>query len=142
MQISNSNYYFNESPIRPTAILTTSYVPATVIGGDNQPANSLENLWKNNQLILYVSFTKGSLTSGGIKIEFSNDGSNWYQETEDDLAASTGIITEILQTRIFTASGNYRIPVKITDQFIRVSAIGTGTTTSSSMQINAIIANN
>lgn len=140
MQISNSKYYFIN--IRPAAILTTSYVPAVVLGGDNQQDSILQNLFTNNQLILYVAFTIGSLTNATLKIEFSNDGTTWYQETEDNLAASTGVITEVPITRIFTATGNYRIPIKMNDAYVRVSAEGVGTVTASSLSINAIVGNN
>lgn len=139
MQVSTSNYYF--TPIRASAVLTTGYVAGTILGGTNQPNNTLESLWKNNQLILYVAFTIGSLTNTTIKVEFSNDGVTWYEETTDYLAATTGVITETVTTRIFTATGNYRIPIKIQDNFIRISALGTGTVTGSTLQIDAVVGN-
>lgn len=118
--------------VRSAAILTNSYVAGTVIGDPNL-------IYEKNQLIIEVDFTKGSLTSGGIKIEFSNDGTTYRQETIDSIDFTTGIITEQLASRIFTSSGNYTIPIPIKYRYIKVSAIGNGTVTSSSMTITAIV---
>lgn len=128
--------------IRSSLVLTNSYVPGLVIGGQTTDAYFVGPCGLRNQLILYVDFTLGSLTSGEIKVEFSNDGIDWYQETIDDIASSTGIITERNSVRTFSATGKYRIPIKINDNYIRVSAHGTGTATGSLMAINAIIGNN
>lgn len=135
-------------PVRDVAILTTSYVPGNIIGKsqDNATYEYLSGpVGLLNQLILYVDFTKGSLTTAELIIEFNNDltdDNGWYQETIDDIASSTGVITERNAVRTFAASGKYRIPVRINDQFIRVSIKGTGTVTSSSAKINAIVGNN
>jgi hypothetical protein len=128
-------------PIRDAAILTTSYVAGNVIGV-KAPPYMAGPVGLYNQLILYVDFTKGSLTTAELLIEFSDNQTDWYQETVDDIAAATGIITEHNAVRTLTATGKYRIPIKINDQFIRVSIKGTGTVTSSSVAINAIIGNN
>jgi len=136
---------YNFMPVRSAAILTTSYVAGTVIGGKGADPNFqyfVGPAGLKNQLILYVDFTLGSLTTAELIVEFSNDNSDWYQETEDDLAASTGINTERNQVRTFVATGKYRIPITINDNFIRVSVKGTGTTTGSSMKIGAVIGNN
>lgn len=133
-------------PIRAAAILTTSYVAGNIIGKSTPALDYLSGpVGLLNQLILYVDFTLGSLTSGDLIVEFNNDVSDvngWYQETIDDIAASTGVVTEHNAVRTFAGSGKYRIPIKINDQFIRVSIKGTGTVAGSSAQINAIIGNN
>ena len=137
MNNTNDYSFYN---LRTPTILTNSYVASTTILGTapNTPAISCEN-----QLILYVHFTKGSLTSAELIIEFSHDGTtNFVQETTDDLTASTGITTQRLSTRTFTSSGDYRIPIRINDAHIRVSVKGTGTTTGSLMSVDAIIGNN
>lgn len=128
-------------PVRSAAILTTSYVAGDIIGV-NTPEYMAGPVGLYNQLTLYVNFTIGSLTTAELIIEFSDDLVNWVQETIDDIAASTGIITQRNSVRTFTASGAYRIPLPINDQFIRVSIKGTGTVTASSATINAIIGNN
>lgn len=148
MQLNDYRYI----PIRDAAILTNSYVAGRIIGQvpNDLASNPPDYAYLSgpvgllNQLILYVDFTIGSLTTGEIKVEFNNDPTDdngWYQETIDDIAASTGIVTERNSVRTFSATGKYRIPIKINDQYIRISAHGTGTVTSSSMKINAIIGN-
>jgi len=75
---------FTTKSIRSAAILTGSYVAGTVIdtGGIY------------NQGILNLQFTIGSLTTAEIKIEFSNDNSTYYQES--NASVSTGTTTETL----------------------------------------------
>lgn len=133
-----SNYGFY--PVRTSTVLTTGYVTGQILGLGTKESGTV-NL--NNQLILYIHFTIGSLTTAEVIVEFSNDGlTNWVQETYDDIAASTGISTERLMTRSFAASGNFRIPIQMNDQYVRVSTKGTGTVTGSLMAIDAIIGNN
>ena len=144
-----SDYVF--MPIRDAAILTTGYVAGNVIGAVNageKPASGqmLQHFVGTaglfNQIILYVDFTKGSLTTAEILVEFSDNNVDWYAETVDDVNAGTGIITERNAVRQLTANGKYRIPIRVNDNYIRVSIKGTGTVTSSSAKIGAIIGNN
>lgn len=125
--------------VRAAAILTNAYVAGTIIG---LPANFPESgVHLNNQLGLYIQFTIGSLTDLLIKIEFSNDpafaAANTVQETSSVI--STGISTDTNIVHKYTASGGYRIFVPIKDRYIRISAEGEGTVTSSSLAITAII---
>jgi len=122
---------FITQPIRTAAVLTTSYVAGTEL----TPSNVDPII--HNQLILLVDFTIGSLTTAELKIEFSPDGTNYYQETADSV--SGGTIGEAVGTRQFSATGAYRIAVPIKDHYIKVSVKGTGTVTSSSMAIKAIL---
>ncbi len=131
--------------VRSAAILTNSYVAGTVIGPAPiaNPAGALPvsspgiELTSENQIVVLVKFTIGSLTDARIKLEFSNDGSTYYQETFATI--STGTETDYLGEHVFTASGNYRIPVQLKDKYLKISAIGTGTLTSSSMTIDTVI---
>jgi hypothetical protein len=120
-------------PIRASAVLTTSYVAAAVIGASENSANN----GLRNQLLLLVDFTLGSLTSGGIKVEFSPDGTDYYQETFEAIAA--GVATDTLGVHTFTATGKYRLAIPCKDNFIKVSAIGTGTVDDSLMAIKAVV---
>lgn len=115
--------------LRASAILTALYVTSGTVLKDESGLS--------NQLVLLVDFTIGSLTSASIKIEFSDDQTNWYQETTDSI--SSGVITVSLATHKLLASGPYRIPIEIKDRYIRVSAIGDGTATGSLMAINAVL---
>lgn len=114
--------------IRPATILTTSYVAGTV----------LEDLQGLSQANLLVSFIKGSLTSAQLKVEFSIDGTNYFQETFSSI--STGTSTEELGEHKFTSEGNYIINLPINYRYMKVSVKGTGTVTSSSVAIKAVLA--
>ena len=114
-------------PVRAAAILTNSYVAGTV----------LTNVQEKNQLEIEVQFTKGSLTNAIIKVEFSPDGVTYRQQTFGSI--STGVKTLSLGTNLIAADGNYTISIPIKTKNIKISAIGTGTVTSSSMEINAVV---
>jgi hypothetical protein len=118
--------------VRTAAILTNGYVAGTVIGTVDP-----KTLHNYNQLLLYVDFTIGSLTDCQIKIEFSKDNSDFYQETMS--SQSAGVSTDTMMVHKIAATGKYRIAIPIKDRYIKVSAIGTGTVTTSSLQIKAVI---
>ncbi len=120
---------YSTKVVRPAAILTTSYDSWNVIG----PVDS------KNQLIVYFFYTKGDSTSAQLKIEFSDNWTDYVQETFNVVSGWTS--TETLWERTFTTSGNYRIPVPIKDKYIKISTKATGTVTSSSVAINAIVGN-
>lgn len=125
--------------VRPAAILTTGYIAGTVLGPvETTSGMPAAHPSRYNQLNLLASFTIGSLTDAQIKIEFSHDGVTYYQETADS-APSTGVVTESVIVRKLTATGNYRITLPIKDNYIKISAIGTGTVTSSSLKIDAVL---
>jgi len=117
--------------VRSAATLTDSYVAGTVL----TPAG------KYNQLIVYWQFTKGSLTTGELKIEFSADGGNTYNQ-ETFAAVSGDTETDTLGEHAVSATGKYRIPVAIGpgETHIKISVKGTGTVTSSSATVDAILA--
>lgn len=135
--------------IRAAAILTNSYVPATIIGATQASALTPAITWKVadcNFLGLEVAFTIGSLTSVNLKIEFSDDnGTTWYQLT--NATTTTTVITPTAANFNIAATGNLYLNINAlffngggfkTDQ-IRVSAQGVGTVTSSSLAIKAIV---
>lgn len=120
------------TPIRAAAILTGSYVAGTVIGPTTPgaPANK-------NQMNLLVDFTLGSLTSASIKVEFSHDGTTYFQDTFMNISGATADLSPGVYR--VAADGKYIINVPIKYNYVKVSAIGTGTATDSSMTIDAII---
>lgn len=120
--------------IRTAAILTNSYVAGTIVGN----TTNTSHVFRQNELLLYVSFTIGSLTDLRIKIEFSPDNVTYYQETNSG-NPSSGVVTDEVYERKYTASGNYRLAIPIKDRYIKISAKGTGTVTSSSCTIDAIL---
>ena len=114
--------------IRASAILTSSYVAGEIIA----------NAGGMDQLLLGIAFTKGSLTSMSIKIEFSMDGSTWYQETYEG-ASSSGVVSPEVFVRTYTANFAGVIAIPVMANYIKVSAIGTGTATSSLLAIDSLL---
>ena len=122
---------FENKVIRESAILTNSYVAS-----DARGLNDSLVLTDKNQVILLVDFTKGSLTSMEMKVDFSHDGITYFQETSINISGGTGTVSLFEYT--FTATGKYRIAIPIKDKFIRASVKGTGTVTSSLCEITTI----
>lgn len=113
--------------IRDAAILTTSYVASIVL-------DQVENY---NQLNLYCYFTKGSLTTAEVKVEFSIDGTNYAQQSMVTSSAGVGTVNKFeYQT---AEDGNVVLSLPISARFIKVSAKGTGTVSSSSLKIDAFL---
>jgi len=112
--------------VRAAAVLTNSYVPGAVIDTSLQ-----------NEIILYISFTKGSLTSAEIKAEFSYDGVNYFQETSRSIVGGTS--TDTLLEHTYGASGPYVLDLPVMCNYVRFSAKGTGTVTNSSMTLDALV---
>lgn len=111
------------STVRDSAILTTSYVAGTVVDTEGI----------RNQIMIYADFTLGSLTDAQIKVEFSRDGATYYQETFSSISSGTDTLS--LGVHKMTATGLYRIALDVMDRYVKISAIGTGTTTSSLLAI-------
>jgi hypothetical protein len=118
------------STVRSAAILTTSYV-----GSDSV------DVTRCNQIVFLVDFTIGSLTDMRAKVQFSVDGTNWYDEP--------------INTTGTTSSGEYQAPIKslvhklaetasrtiaapVLGKYARLAVKGEGTVTSSSCTIQAV----
>lgn len=119
-------------PVRTAAILTNAYVAGNKLGPKTEG-----NPQGKNQMVLLIAFTIGSLTDLQIKVEFSHDDTTYYQETFSSVSTTTS--TESLGIHKFALSGNYRIAIPIKDNYVKISAIGTGTVTSSSLTIDAVL---
>ena len=74
--------------IRDSLILTNGYVVGNILGKDVSEPSIIQT---SNQMVLYVDFTKGSLTSDEIKVEFSDDGINWTQSSGDQTDGASDI---------------------------------------------------
>ena len=91
--------------IRPSTVLTTSYVAGDLIDSTSVPYS-----YANNQLLFYVDVALGSLDSVEFIVEFSADETTWFQESiEGAPAGGTSIVTPYV--RQFTADGRYRVGV-------------------------------
>lgn len=118
--------------IRAAAILTGSFV-----SGDSDINMFNVNPALRNQLNLLLDFTVGSLTSVDIKIQYSNDGSDWYDETFETITGAVAAMVNGLYN--FTATGKYVLSLPIKAAYIRVQARGNGTATSSLLKVGAVV---
>lgn len=126
---------YSYNTVRAAAVLTGSYVAGTDLS--HATPNWIVKVELKNQLELYIDLTLGNLTSAQVKLEFSHDGTTWFQETFETI--SSGTATATAGEHSFASSGKYRLSIPIKDQYVRVSAKGSGDTTNSSMAIGAIV---
>ena len=122
---------YQSKTLREAAILTTSYVVASA--DEFLPADVMSA----DQVVVFLDFTIGSLTTLEVKIEYSNDGTNWYQETFGSVSGGTNTLSAGVNSA--AATGVYTIMSDIAGKYVRVSAKGTGTVTSSSLKIEAAL---
>lgn len=115
------------TPVRAVLIPTTSYVAGTVI----------DNAQGFNQLDVLVAWVKEDATSCEVKVEFSVDGTNYYRET--NATATGGSTALVLNEYTFTTAGNYRIQCPISARYAKVSVKGTGTLTTSTVGVTAVL---
>lgn len=113
--------------IRSAAILTSGYVAATTIS----------NSQMFNHASIGVLFTIGNLTDLQIKVEYSDDNSTFRQETNKSI--SGGVTTETAAVHKYTATGNFELPIDTSAPYIKISAIGTGDATNSSLALTAAL---
>lgn len=122
--------YLKES-VRASAVLTGSYVAGTVV-----------ELNPNvNQAMVLVNFTKGSLDSLEVKVEFSPDNSTFFQESYEASASSTSnISTVVIEPKVYqmAATGKLRIPIPIKDRYVKISVKGTGTVDNSACAVDIV----
>lgn len=121
--------------LRAAAILTNSYVGAFI------PSTASSKPREYNQLVIYIDFTVGSLTTASIKVEFApymGATTQIYQESDETSSVTSNVDTKAVNTVVhqFSLTGKYRLLIPIADEMIKISAIGTGTVTSSSMAID------
>jgi len=116
--------------VREAAALTTSYV-----------ASDSFNVEGANQLELLVSFTKGGSGGCRLKMEFSQDGTNWYQESMVSEFPSVNDVKHTPIARKIGSSANLAISIPISASFFRVSAQAITSGTGTSLSIMATIAN-
>nr|QGH72388.1 MAG: hypothetical protein [Podoviridae sp. ctka020] len=115
-----------KTAVRSSAVLTTSYVVGNKVTADGNV----------NQLVLSVNFTKGSLTSGEIKVELSYDDTDYLREQNASVSSGTSTLSDNEYT--FTTTGKKQILIPLAGAaYIKVYAKGTGTVTDSLMAIDA-----
>jgi hypothetical protein len=79
---------------------------------------------ERGKLALLIDYTKGNEDTLRIKIEFSDDGNTWFQETAETIAAGVATVTQI--ERELTGSQKSRMLFNISAEYFRVWVKGTG----------------
>ena len=128
--VSQSN--LRKINVRESSTLTTSYATSDVI-----------NVQGANQLQLLLSFTKGSSEGCRLKVEFSEDEMNWYQESAVALS-ETGDTRDAIHRSAFRkveSSSNIIVSIPLSASFFRISAAAITVGTGTSLSIMATIAN-
>lgn len=132
--LTNYPTYQSAGTIRDAAILTDAYVVSKTFGvadaeeqGINQDAV---------ELVLDIDFTIGSLTDCYLKIEYSDNGTDWFQHTSLSTVAGIGTVSAFVARLAASIKGSLSIPM-IKHPFLRVSAIGNGTVAGSLLAISA-----
>lgn len=119
---------FKSTTVRAAAILTNAYVAGTV----------LEDCQSFNSLVINYDFTVGSLTDCHFKIETSTDGTNYYPLMSDSISAGVDTLAPLLYKITATGKGS-TTPLTINTKYVKVSAIGTGTVTTSSLKLDVVL---
>lgn len=115
--------------IREAAPLTTSYA-----------ASNSFNIQGANQLQLLVSFNKGDSEGCRLKVEFSEDEINWYQESAYTISQDIYAIHKPAYREI-QSSSDIIISVPLSATFFRVSAAAITSGNGTSLSVVATIAN-
>lgn len=98
--------------------LTTAFTTPVVIDMLNY------NPALRNQLQVYLGLTKGAATSFDLLVEYSNDGTKWFQETFETITGGSAAMSLGLYN--FTASGNYTVSLPIKSGRVRLSLRANG----------------
>ncbi len=102
----------------------------TATGSDNRKEIDIDEA---QQVILHIKYTTGSAETNnslGMLLEWSPDGTNYYQEATESV--SSGVITEYQATRTFLGASaataySFRIAIPVADmKKIRVAFSETG----------------
>ena len=112
--------------IRASAILTGDYVAGTVV-----------NVQGMNTVTLEIAFTIGSSTGVDIKVEFSADGTNYFQMPQYTQSGSVSLYSaDVIR---LAATGTIRPTLgTVNADTMRVSAKAIGTTTGTLLAISSL----
>lgn len=132
-----SGTYYSRQPLFPfigssiaNSTVTLSPVTLTATGSDNRKQIDVDGM---QQLVLYIKYTTGTAETNNVlnmTIDFSPDGTNFYQEATE--AVSTSTITEYQATRQFTGASaataySIRVAIPIADlKKVRIAFSETG----------------
>jgi hypothetical protein len=102
--------------------------------------SSVMNIEGANQLQLLVNFTAGSSTGVLLKVEYSENQIDWYQETMADFLSST-LLEHLPITRKITSTSKAKIALSVSSSYVRVTATALNNETGVVISITATAAN-
>lgn len=105
---------------------TAIFSALTALDSSVYTAGTVTPVPNASQLNISLVYTKGDETSVQVKCEFSPDGTNWYQQTSEEI--SGGVASAYLQTHSYAATGNYMISTPASTYKFRISVKCTGGT--------------
>ena len=140
VRVNSLGYRWGMDPAsnNASAAATTAY-RASLVVTNSYVAGATIDTWNYNQLMVYWGTTLGSLTSHQLKVEFSADGTTWYQETFESISGATATSTAGEHSNTLSTTGSLRLALKITDRFVRISVKGTGTVTGSFASLEVML---
>lgn len=101
---------------------STNLFSGTVLTNVYQYSSSV-SCSRYGQAILYTDYTKGTEASHEMKVQFSPDGATWFDGTYETLGTPTVVSVKEYQ---WTASAADRVPVPLSDMYMRVGIKATG----------------
>ena len=115
-----------ENTLISKAIFTDQVL--VIVGGEDEgdieaKVSEIMNIQGANQVQLLVSFTAGESAGVLLKIEFSEDQTNWYQESMVSEFPIASVVEHTLVSRKVVATGNYGISIPVSASYIRVTAL-------------------
>ncbi|KKN55841.1 hypothetical protein LCGC14_0578320 [marine sediment metagenome] len=114
----------SRAKLRDSAILTNAYV-----------TTNYTKLLGYRDVAPYFKMTQGSLTSFQYIIQFSHNGTDWFNEVTETVGAGTITDTALVYTYTYTGDDNFMKTIPFNGSYIRLKVKGTGTVTSSLCEV-------
>lgn len=120
-------YNYLNKAVRADLIPTTSYVVGT----------QLDDCHNFNQLDILVKWTAGTASSMEIYAEYSVDGTTFFRDC--NATVTSGSTALVASNYTFVDGGNYRIEIPISCRYVNIYVKGSGTLTTSKIQVDAVL---
>lgn len=116
----------------PDGTITLSPVTLTATNTDNRKQIDVDGM---QQLVFYLRYITGTAETNNVLnllVDFSPDGTNFYQEATEEATPGSGTVTEYQATRQFTGASaattySFRVAIPIADlKKVRIAFHETG----------------
>lgn len=114
---------------------TITLAPVTLTAAYTGNISSAFNITTGQQLTCYLRYITGSGETNNsveVRVEFSPDGTLWYQEVDETVASGTSTVTLVERTFVGASAAttySLRFAVPVADKFIRFALKETGVVT-------------